>query len=112
MAFSGREQLAYIRAGEPKKPESTEEEKRTVTALTVMGEPHIGNIVNISYSSSFEKLVRITAWAIRFVNNLKASKAKKRKQIGGLSIEELFNAERQLIISAQVELKKQPNFEQ
>ena len=93
-------------------PESTEEEKRTVTALTVMGEPHIINIVNISYSSSFEKLVQITAWTIRFVNNLKASKAKKTKQIGGLSIEELFNVERQLIISAQVELKKQSNFEQ
>ena len=29
--------------------------------------------------------------------------------MGGLSIEELFNVERQLIISAQIELKKQPN---
>ena len=93
-------------------PESTEEEKRTVTALTVMGEPHIGNIVNISYSSSFEKLVRITAWVMRFVNNLKALKAKETKQIGGLTVEESFNAEKQLIISAQIELKKQPNFQQ
>ena len=77
-------------------PESTEEEKRTITALTVMGESHIGNIVNISYSSSFEKLVRITAWVMRFVNNLKALRAKETKQIGGLTVEESFNAEKTL----------------
>lgn len=77
-----------------------------------MGEPHIGDIVNISYSSSFEKLVRITAWVMRFVNNLKALKATETKLIGGSTVEESFNAEKQLIISAQIELKKQPNFQQ
>ena len=39
-------------------------------------------------------------------------KSTETKLIGGLTVEESFNAEKQLISSTQIGLKKQPNFQQ
>ena len=58
-------------------PESTEEEK----CLSCSGRaPHRQYFIQ---RSSFEKLVRIIAWVVCFVNNLKALKATETKLIGG-----------------------------
>ena len=93
-------------------PESIQEEKRNATILTVIAEPNVSTVVDISKSSSFEKVVRINAWVMRFVSNMKALTTKTTRKTGILSVEELLDSEKKLIISAQIELKGQSNFRQ
>ena len=93
-------------------PESIQEEKRNATILTVIAEPNVSTVVDVSKSSSFEKVVRINAWVMRFVSNMKALTTKTTRKTGILSVEELLDSEKKLIISAQIELKGQSNFRQ
>ena len=97
---------------EQRTPESLEEEKKTVAALTVAAESHEDNVVDVDKYSSFERLVRVTAWVKRFANNSRASRLGKMKVSGSLSVRELIDSEGILIVSAQNKLRKQPNFQQ
>jgi hypothetical protein len=49
---------------------------------------------------------------MRFVGNMKALTTKTTRKTGILSVEELLDSEKKLIISAQIELKGQSNFRQ
>jgi hypothetical protein len=49
---------------------------------------------------------------MRFVSNMKALTTKTTRKTGILSVEELLDSEKKIIISAQIELKGQSNFRQ
>ena len=93
-------------------PESSEEEKKssmvllTETKLTT----GIATVVNANDYSTLQRLVTVTAWVIRAVDNFKASSEQRRT--GKLKVTELKNAEMEWIRSAQGDLKKQDNFKQ
>lgn len=71
-------------------------------------------VVNMNDYSKLQRLVCVTAWMRRFVNNLKASLKRKEiiKRTGKLEVSELKEAKIELIKLIQNELKKQGNFKQ
>ena len=92
------------------------EEKKSTSALLVemKAETGVTAVVNVNDYSKLHRLVCVTAWIRRFVNNLKAGleRAENTKRAGRLEVSELNEAEIELIKSAQDELKKQGNFKQ
>ena len=97
-------------------PESVSEEKKSTSALLVemKAETGVTAVVNVNDYSKLHRLVCVTAWIRRFVNNLKAGleRTENTKRAGRLEVSELNEAEIALIKSAQDELKKQGNFKQ
>ena len=97
-------------------PETVSEEKKSTTALLVetKGETGIAAVINVNDYSKLHRLVCVTAWVRRFVNNLKAGLERREntKRAGRLEVSELNEAEIELMKSAQGELKKQGNFKQ
>ena len=97
-------------------PETVSEEKKSTTALLVetKGETGVAAVINVNDYSKLHRLVCVTAWVRRFVNNLKAGLERREntKRAGRLEVSELNEAEIELMKSAQGELKKQGNFKQ
>ena len=95
-------------------PESSEEEKKSTTAMLIETKQTTGiaAVVNVNDYSTLQRLVTITAWVRRFVDNLKANSEQRTKRTGKLEVTELKNAEMEWIRSVQDDLKKQDNFKQ
>ena len=97
-------------------PETVSEEKKSTTALLVetKGETGVAAVINVNDYSKLHRLVCVTAWVRRFVNNLKAGLERREntKRAGRLEVSELNEAEIELMKSSQGELKKQGNFKQ
>ncbi|XP_040071825.1 uncharacterized protein LOC120844234 [Ixodes scapularis] len=73
-----------------------EEKKDTVVQLTIPDEIHLMNLENYS---SFNKLVRVTAWIKRFVNNIKQQGQRR----GALTSDEIIDAEKYWIAATQMQ---------
>ena len=60
--------------------EIKEERKRMPIVLSVVTEKvrTLSNVVNVERFNSLTKLLRVTAWVKRFVNNLKHKKGKRK----------------------------------
>lgn len=97
-----------------KTPESCEEEKKSTSTLLVetKQETGISAVVDVNDYSKLQRLVSVSAWVRRFVDNLKAGLEKKPRRTGKLSVNELKTAEIEWVKSVQSELKKQDNFKQ
>jgi len=95
-------------------PESQVEEKKSTTVLLTEAErpSGIANVIDVNNHSTLQKLVQVTAWVKRFVNNLRASVTQGSRSTGRLEANELKDAEIEWLKSAQTELKKQHNFKQ
>ena len=93
--------------------EIKEERKRTPIVLSVVTEKvrTLSNVVNVERFNSLTKLLRVTAWVKRFVNNLKHKKEKRKLEKGNLAVEEIIGAERIWIQDAQKMLEESANFE-
>ena len=92
-----------------KTTESEKEEKKAVTLTTVNDteqEVGIEQIIDISKYSSESKVYRITSWVLRFIRNCR----KKVKIVENIQIEEIQEARKYWIKSAQADLKKHPRF--
>ena len=92
-------------------PESSEEEKKSVTNLFVEKDQQqlsgLGAVISIKRYSSLTKLLNVTAWVRRAVSNF------KRKHIMiDLTAEEIKTAEIDWIKIAQCELEQQDNYRQ
>ena len=92
-------------------PESSEEEKKSVTNLFVEKDQQqlsgLGAVISIKRYSSLTKLLNVTAWVRRAVSNF------KRKHIMiDLTAEEIKTAEIDWIKITQCELKQQDNYRQ
>ena len=71
--------------------------KRVVTAVQLLPEPFEKTIIN-KYSS-FSKIVNVTAWVLRFINNLKSRNDANLNKV--LSFSEFHNATRHIIFYVQ-----------
>ena len=111
----------WLRKGEESWPttlvleDSTEikEERKKICVLSVVTEKSekLNNVVNVERFNSLDKLLRVTAWVKRFVNNLKHKKEKRELKKGSLEVEEIKEIERLWIQDAQKVLKEGVNFE-
>ena len=90
-------------------PESQEELKKTATVMIVdtQSPPSIARVVDIERQGKLRKLLRVTAWVLRFIQN---SKPGSTKTEGELSKEELIVAENKWIEAVQLDLKRQKDF--
>lgn len=96
--------------------ECKEEEKKSATLLAVnevRESPSLNKVIDVSKYSDYNRLVRVTAWVSRFVNNLRVSREKRGERVNGkLEAQEISEAEQRWIVAAQVELKQQGNYKQ
>ena len=71
----------------------------------------VGNVMELDRFSSLERLIRVTAWVMRFISNLKRAKEKRDIRLGELEVGELEGAKRNWIYDAQGDLKNGASFE-
>ena len=89
------------------------EERKKMCVLSVVTEKSekLSNVMDVERFNSLNKLLRVTAWVRRFVNNLKLKKEKRELKKGSLEVEEIKEAEKMWIQDAQKMLKESANFE-
>jgi hypothetical protein len=95
--------------------ESKEEEKMskvTCMSVNVLPQRRIMGIVDVKRFSQLSRLLKVSAWVMRFITNIRASVNKMEKREGELVSEELVEAEGKLIKVAQEELCNQDTFPQ
>ena len=88
------------------------EEKRENTFLClsdIKNQVDLNEVLNISKYSNFKKLVRITSWVLRFVNDIKKKIKKSEVCLTDLRVDELKTAEEYLIKSNQKNLVNEKN---
>lgn len=90
-----------------------DEELKTTAVHVATSNFSISNIIDIEKFNSYLKLIRVTAWVTRYVNNLKAKTFNKSEFIKEkfLSAEEIKQSERLWIIDNQKVLKNSKHFE-
>ena len=86
-------------------PSEVEKEKRKEKTVLLVKPAEVA--INATKFSSWRKLVRVTAYVLRFITNVKAGCCVVD---GPLSVHELKNAERYWIVEAQKMLKKLENY--
>ena len=72
----------------------------------------IAEVIDVNNYSTLQRLVRVTAWIRRFVDNAKASAKQEEKGAERLGVDELKCAESEWLKTVQSDLKKQDNFKQ
>ena len=91
--------------------EITSERKKAFLHVAIAKqETGIHNIMEVDRFSSINKLLRVTAFVLRFMSNLQAKKLGRTKQVNELSAQEIQGAERIWNISAQHQIRKSNNF--
>lgn len=95
-------------------PESQEEVKKTANVMIadVQNSPSVANLVDIDRHGKLEKLLRVTAWVLRFINNSRPNQNQTAKRNGRLTREEVVQAEREWLKATQADLRRQGNFQQ
>ena len=90
-------------------PESQEQMKKTSTVMIVdvQDSASFAKVIDIEQHGTLRKLLTVTVWVLRFVQNSKPRCAKRK---GRLKREELINAETEWVKAAQRDLKRQKNF--
>ena len=92
--------------------EVQKERKKVNVMITITKEKNgVSQIIDIDTFSTLKRLVNVTAWIRRFIENVKAKREKRELNLEGLSAEELSYAERLWIKSAQETLKGDSSFE-
>ncbi|XP_065060575.1 uncharacterized protein LOC135687848 [Rhopilema esculentum] len=88
-------------------PEIMEEKRKTVnvTAVIEQNKLSVTEIIEVDKFSSLKRLLRI-----RFVTNLRSAREGKILKLGELDSEEVSRAERIWIKGSQIDLKKQPGY--
>ena len=94
-------------------PESEEELKKTtnVMVVQVQGPPTVENLADINCHRSLGKLLRVTAWLLRFIKNERSNQDQTVKRKGRLNREELVQAKCKGLKATQAELRSQGNFQ-
>ena len=87
------------------------ERKKANVMITITEEKKgVSQIVDIKKFSTLKRLINVTAWIRRFIENVKAKREKRELNLEGLSVEELCYAERLWIKDAQETLKGDSSF--
>ena len=87
-------------------------ERRKNATVLVNTEESLGvkNIIEIERHHNLAKLLRVTGYVQRFIENLKCSRAGSEMRVGPLSVEEIERAERTWIKDTQLLLKGREDF--
>ena len=72
--------------------------------VDTQGPPTVAKAVDVDRQGRLKKLLRVTAWVLRFIRNLKPGNTRTK---GELSKEELIGAENKWIEAVQLDLKRQ-----
>ena len=72
---------------------TSERRKEQVVCLATVSACSLANVIEDSKYSSLGKLLRVTAWIIRFIRNLRASRTNTPTCVGKLSVSEVQEAE-------------------
>ena len=92
---------------------STKRSRRVSLIVTNTPEVGVAHIINCEDYSDFSKLCRVTAYVIRFVNNIKAGSSKPVSPVGSRSFtSEVLFSESLWILESQKSLLQNPNFKQ
>ena len=84
--------------------DSLKEVKKSVT-MTVQVDSEsasLGNVIDVKAYSKLNRLIRVTSWVMRFVQNVKAKSQDREICLANLTVEEIRYAESALIKDAQV----------
>ena len=94
-------------------PDVSSEKKKSaqVMLITEKEEEKVSNVVNLERHGSLARLLRVTAYVMRFVSNLKKKREGMQVNVKRLSVEEIETAERLWIEDGQQSLKKREDFE-
>ena len=91
--------------------EIASERKRVNVMVAAAKEPKgVSSVIDIDRFSNLGKLLRVTAYVKRFIENIKLKKEGKELKTGNMSVEELEKAERLWIIESQLNLQSSSNF--
>ena len=111
----------WLRDGEENWPDTlvlndtmqVQEERKKIVVLSVVAENNdrVDNVVNVEKFTSLNKLLRVTAWVRRFINNVKEQRKKGELKKGGLKVEEIKEAEKVSIKDAQRMMEESADFE-
>ena len=95
-------------------PESLIEEKKSAAVMMTKAEivSGITGVIDVNDYSTLQRLVRVTAWIKRFIDNSRAKAKQNEKRTGRLEADELKCVEIEWLKSVQSELKQQTNFKQ
>ena len=94
-------------------PDVSSEKRKSaqVMLITKNEEKKVSNVVNLERHGSLARLLRVTAYVMRFVSNLKKKRDGMQRNVRRLSVEEIEIAERLWIEDVQQSLKKREDFE-
>ena len=85
--------------------------KKNANVLMALGSKiGVSEIVSIYRYSTLSKLLRVTAYVQRFLENMRELKAGRRPKLGALEVEEIERAERTWIKDAQASLRGSDEF--
>ena len=88
-----------------------EERKKTAAVMTVTREKSgVHSIIEIERYSSLRKLLRVTAYVKRFIENIKRKKAGVEMKVGRIEVDEIRKAEMIWIKNVQETLVDSPNY--
>lgn len=79
----------------------------TVMIVDVQDSASVAKVVDIERHGTLRKLLRVTAWVLRFVQNSKARCANRK---GKLTRKELINTENEWVKAVQQDVKRQKIF--
>ena len=92
--------------------EMSEERKKDVTVMTVSEEPiGLSQVMNLNRYSTLRKILRITAYVCRFINNLKKKLANEEIKFGKVEVEKTEKAELQWVNEVQKALEGQSGYQ-
>ena len=92
--------------------DSADVERRKVKVLKVQVETIscISNIIDINRYSSLRRLLKVTAYVRRFIQNIKHKMLDEEKVVEKLSVDDITGAERVWILESQAERQREPSF--
>ena len=88
----------------------SERKKDTISLIVTKSDLEVRHVINIDKFSSFNKLLRVTAYVRRFIENMRRKREKRELLKGKVSVEELREAERLWIKDVQGTLQGDQNF--
>ena len=97
----------------PEESEDVDEERKKARVMVSIAtkQERVSNVINGERYSTLERLLHVTAYVRRFIENMKKRKEGKEIKLDELSVEEIRGAEKILIEDAQQTLKSDSKFE-
>ena len=83
----------------------------TMTVQVDSESASLGNVIDVKAYNKLNRLIRVTSWVMKFMQNLKAKSQDREIYLGNLTVEEIRYAKSALIKDAQVSLRNKKDFQ-